>query len=190
MICKTTIPKIQIIGGHNLKLVIDTGASENFIDRDIAQKYSLETATLEKPIDLINADGSPNGETKVNQYIDTSLKLSCHTGRTHQEWIRFYLADLGNDEAILGCPWISLHDPEIGWPKKEIKFTRCPENKTCRIYDEGHPGLILNENELDNPNNWDLIRSYISGNPKTAEEVGIIKIRRTSQTIELEWEAD
>ena len=38
----------------------------------------------------------------------------------HSEPIVFYLADLGQEDLILGTDWLQLHNPDINWQTDQI----------------------------------------------------------------------
>ena len=42
------------------------------------------------------------------------------------ERIRVDVCKLGRIKAILGMPWLAVHNPEINWKKGEVKMMRCP----------------------------------------------------------------
>ena len=43
----------------------------------------------------------------------------------HFEMINFDVAKLGQDNIILGIPWLWRHNPEIQWDKEQLQLTRC-----------------------------------------------------------------
>jgi len=55
----------------------------------------------------------------------------------HSEPITFYLANLGQEDLILGTDWLRLHNPDVNWQTDQIMLSRCP--KTCF----SHPTLMI-----------------------------------------------
>jgi hypothetical protein len=90
--------------------LLDSGATECFIHPRFATKYNLSGQTLDKPRHVRNVDGTTNrmGQIKEEvllmiQYRDTITKH------------RFLLADIGEDNLILGYPFFEAANPSINW---------------------------------------------------------------------------
>ena len=52
---------------------------------------------------------------------------------SHEEIATFAVADIGDDDIILGIDWLREHNPEVDWRKEHIAFTRCP--RKCGMVD-------------------------------------------------------
>jgi hypothetical protein len=50
--------------------LIDSGATENFIDHDTVKRLCLGTKQMEKPAYVKNIDGTNNCSGRINRYID------------------------------------------------------------------------------------------------------------------------
>jgi hypothetical protein len=59
------------------------------------------------------------------------MVLEDHKGRKHQETISTYIANIGQQDIILGTGWLIKHNPEINWETYNLSFTRCPA--TCEV---------------------------------------------------------
>src|SRR5258707_7891229 len=101
--------------------LLDSGATENFINLQYAKWLKLPIKTLEVPRPLFNVDGSQNRQGDLKFYTDL-------TGRTGQERtrMRFFLSDLGNHQLILGYPWFALKQPKINWARGWSDETHLP----------------------------------------------------------------
>jgi hypothetical protein len=95
--------------------LLDSGATECFIHPRFATKYNLSGQTLDKPRHVRNVDGTTNrmGQIKEEvllmiQYQDTITKH------------RFLLADIGEDNLILGYPFFEAGNPSINWTEGTI----------------------------------------------------------------------
>jgi hypothetical protein len=42
-----------------------------------------------------------------------------------------YIANIGQQDIILGTGWLIKHNPEINWETYNLSFTRCPA--TCEV---------------------------------------------------------
>lgn len=127
-----------------------------------------------------NVDGTRNVLGTIKKYIDVKVDIEGHSSMT-----RFYVTGLGNEEVILGLPWLRHHNPEIDWAKDGIAFTRCPP--VCQMTTEnfkkvspvatqkGTTGRLANARLLSHlrqpPSLHDDILSFFSKNTSpTAQE--------------------
>ena len=62
--------------------LLDSGATEKFIDQNFAKAKGLKTKPLAKPIKVYNVDGTPNKRGTIRSYID--LNITIH-GQTRKE---------------------------------------------------------------------------------------------------------
>ena len=98
------------------RALIDSGATENFLDYQTIKRLDLGTKLLETPWPIINADGSPNGKGSLMRC--TELMVTQNRKEALQ-W--FFVADLGSNQMILGFPWLHKWNPDIDWRKWNIK---------------------------------------------------------------------
>jgi hypothetical protein len=110
------------------KALVDSGATGNLINRKFAAKHQMTPHVLKMPIPLLNAD---NSESLVKSCINVTMRLTDQEGQVHQETIKMYTANIGQQDIILGTGWLIKHNPEIDWENYELKFSRCPS--TCKL---------------------------------------------------------
>jgi hypothetical protein len=110
------------------KALVDSGATGNLISRKFAAKQRMIPKVLDRPIPLKNADDS---ESLIKSYVTIPMVLEDHKGRKHQETISMYIANIGQQDIILGTGWLIKHNPEINWETYNLSFTRCPA--TCKV---------------------------------------------------------
>jgi hypothetical protein len=105
--------------------LIDSGATNNFIDFRTVNKLGLGTRKIPRPIELYNVDGTHNQAGKIEQnvhlYIDNGQQ---------RVLTPFFVTNLGKDRIILGYPWFEAFNPKIDWkegkllgPHMELKTT-------------------------------------------------------------------
>jgi hypothetical protein len=82
--------------------LLDSGATENFLNLGYAQWLRLPIKQLPQPRKLYNVDGSVNKGGDLQFYTDLSMQTS--TNRTQ---LQFFLTELGDYKAILGYPWFA-----------------------------------------------------------------------------------
>jgi hypothetical protein len=96
---------------ENLAL-LNTGATENFINLDYAKYLQLPIKQFDKPRLLLNVNGTENRAGSLKYYTD----LSVRTGNKCVN-MRFMLSNLGDQKVILGYPWFAAMQPRIDWAK-------------------------------------------------------------------------
>ena len=79
--------------------LVDSGATENFINLTYAKWLHLPIKKMAIPRKLFNVDGTENKSGELQHYVD----LQTRTG-THMTTLHFFLSDLGEHKAILGYP--------------------------------------------------------------------------------------
>jgi Retroviral aspartyl protease len=91
--------------GH---MLIDSGATKNFIDERMACRWELPTCDLIYLCKVFNVDGTEN----CNGMIVKSCMLRVRHGRkqVHQQ---FYIMNLGDNHILLGYPWLEEFNPDI-----------------------------------------------------------------------------
>jgi hypothetical protein len=92
--------------------LVDSGATENFLNLDYARYLRLPIQRLVQPRKLYNVDGTSNQSGNLLYYTD----LSVQTG-DKRTTMRFFLSNLGENKAILGYPWFAAMQPKIDWKR-------------------------------------------------------------------------
>jgi predicted aspartyl protease len=99
--------------GHAL---VDSGATENFIDKRMAHRWELPMCNLVYPQRVYNVDGTENCASMVVK----SCTLHVHH-RGKQACQRFFVTNLGDDHILLGYPWLEEFNPDIDWKAGAMK---------------------------------------------------------------------
>jgi hypothetical protein len=106
--------------------LVDSGVTDyGIIDADYVRENQINAVPLETPITTQNADGTPNAAGQITHYVPFRMKIG-----SHEETLYLLITKIATNKVYLGHEWLALHDPEISWKEKTIKFTRCP--KQCR----------------------------------------------------------
>jgi len=84
------------------RALLDSGATENFINHQYAGSLHLPTKRLPTPRKVYNVDGTLNKKGDIQYYTD----LEVRTGEKRVN-MRFFLTDLGPQKMILGYPWFA-----------------------------------------------------------------------------------
>ena len=112
--------------GPSVKVValVDSGATGSVIDAEFARANGFKEMPLDRPIPVLNADGTRNRAGDISSYVELAM-----TVQGHQERIPLAVAKLGTNALFLGHDWLRYHNPEVDWRLGTINFTRCPS--TC-----------------------------------------------------------
>ena len=96
-------------------ILLDTGATENFIDLSTVTKLQLGTKQIsQRPV--YNVDGTMNQAGTITRACDLLV-----TQGNKKERTRFYVTNLGRDRMLFGYPWFKKFNPDINWEKSELK---------------------------------------------------------------------
>ena len=101
--------------------LIDSGATENFMNLDYARWLRLPIKELKQHWPLFNVDGTENKSGALCYYTDLQFKMGMQT--TNQ---RFYLLDLGDHKAIFRYPWFVAFQPRVDWKRGWIDMSQLP----------------------------------------------------------------
>ncbi len=100
------------------KALLDSGATESFIHPWLAKKLALITYQLEKPRQVRNVDGTSNWLGKVTKEAKFQVFHESHCQIHH-----FLIADIGENDIILGYPFFEVANPIIDWPMGKVYGT-------------------------------------------------------------------
>ena len=130
-----TIP-VKINGAINLKAMLNTGATANFIHQDLVRKYQIQTILQQNPLTTKDV------HRRILAIVDKQAIFHLRT-RSHIEMIIMDIMPTGQHSLILGMLWMEVHDPWIKITEKDLLFTSqyCQEN--CLNIDP-HAGIQQN----------------------------------------------
>ncbi len=92
------------------EVLIDSGATDNFICKNLLQRLKIATLPLETSLKIWNVDGMHNQDGKITHFMDLQVRTGVDT-----KILQFLLTNLGRDEVILGYPWLTAFEPVIHW---------------------------------------------------------------------------
>ena len=90
--------------------LLDSGATENFVDYQTIVRWRIGTTKLDKPRKVFNVDGSENKAGTITWCMVLHVKMN---GKEKLQ--TFFITNLGRDRILLGWPWFSHFNPEIDW---------------------------------------------------------------------------
>jgi DNA-binding transcriptional regulator YiaG len=106
------------------QVIVDSGVMSNFISSELLKRMKIGKRNLPKPRTIWLMHGTRNEERHITHYVD--LLVGC--GDKSKE-LRFLVTDLGEEEIILGYPWLKVFQPKINW-------------KSATLDEEMHPLVI------------------------------------------------
>jgi len=112
--------KIQLHGEKEsvtIYAMIDSGATEDFIDREVCNQHGIKMIKAKNPKEIYLVDGKPSAMGPVTHMTKVFMDIS-----SHRELAIFQVANLQNHEVILGMPWVREHNSTIDWNDKRITF--------------------------------------------------------------------
>jgi len=124
------IEKVDTHEGRTVKALLDSGATEMFMSKSLAQKGGYRLIKLDQPLQVRNVDGTGNSGDAITHEVEVNMFYKGHVER-----VRMDVCELGKTDVILGMLWLAAHNPEIDWEKEEVRMMRCPPlcEKTVRI---------------------------------------------------------
>jgi predicted aspartyl protease len=96
--------------------LIDSGATENFMDKATARRLGMGQIQMHIPKMVKNIDGTENREGWIMHFCILHTTLG---GKEKAQ--RFYITSLGQDRMILGYPWLHDYNPRVDWKEGKIE---------------------------------------------------------------------
>ena len=78
----------------------------------------MGTVKKQRPLSLTTVDGTPVKSGKVTHEAHLRMLIG-----EHEEVVVFDVADIGDDNMILGISWLRKHNPTINWERSTLEFT-------------------------------------------------------------------
>ena len=101
------------------KALVDSGATDNFIHPAFAKRLGLTMTPLEKPKRIYNIDNTSNKSGSITHSLE--LKV---TTKGADRIMRFLVTDIGNEDILLGYPWLATFEPKFGWKDAMLRYCR------------------------------------------------------------------
>ena len=103
--------KIQLKGEKEtvtINIMVDSGATEDFIDSDVCKKHRIKIIKAKNPREIYLVDGKPSTMGPVTHLTEVPMDIS-----DHRELATLQVANLRHHEVILGMPWLREHNAII-----------------------------------------------------------------------------
>ena len=102
------IEKVDMYEGVTVRVLLDSGATGMFMDKEMAKRHGFKMTKLERPLKVKNVDGTENSEGNITHQVEVNVFY-----KNHVKKMRMDVCNLEKTEVILGIPWLQVHNPEI-----------------------------------------------------------------------------
>ncbi len=103
------------------KALVDSGATDCFMSENFIRRMKLGKQPLQKPQKIWNIDNTANQAREITHYII----LDIQTGGTRKK-IQFLVTNIGNEDIVLGYPWMATFEPKFTWKSGVINEKELP----------------------------------------------------------------
>ena len=92
------------------RILVDSGAMDNFIHPKFVKRLHVGMQELECPMKIWNIDGTMNQAGRLTHFVDLLVQT-----KGQEKKMRFLVTDLGVEDVILGYPWLATFEPQFSW---------------------------------------------------------------------------
>lgn len=103
------------IKGVSAVVLLDSGASGNFVDQSFVEKFNIKSEPLPVANRVTLADGSIYRCNRIARDVSITIQ-------SYSDVEDFVCLPLNGYQAILGMPWLVKHNPTVDWINKIVKF--------------------------------------------------------------------
>ena len=105
----------------DIKALVDSGATDCFMSENFIQRMKLGKRPLQKPRKIWNIDNTANQAGEITHYITLNIQT-----RGIRKTIQFLITNIGNEDIILGYPWMAAFEPHFTWKNGVIHEKELP----------------------------------------------------------------
>ncbi len=105
----------------DIKALVDSGATDCFMSEQFIRRMKLGKRPLQKPRKIWNIDNTANQAGKITHYITLDIQT-----RGIRKTIQFLVTNIGNEDIILGYPWMAAFEPQFTWRNGVINEKELP----------------------------------------------------------------
>src|SRR5882757_7932437 len=105
----------------DIKGLVDSGATDNFIRPAFAERMGLGLQELERPKKIRNIDNMENQAGSITHFVD----LDVQTKGIHKV-MRFLVTNIGDEDLVFGYPWLATYEPQVSWTHATIHKNTLP----------------------------------------------------------------
>ena len=102
---KVGLEKLENHEGVAVRALLDSGATDLFMDTTFAQEKGFKMKKLKKPLLVRNVDGIVNAGRAITHQVECNIFFKGHVERARMD-----VCNLGKTEMILGILWLAVHN--------------------------------------------------------------------------------
>jgi len=105
----------------DIKALVDSGATDCFMSEKFIRRMKLGKRPLQKPRKIWNINNTANQAGRIMHYITLDIQT-----RGIRKTIQFLVTNIGNEDIILGYPWMAAYEPQFTWKNRVINERELP----------------------------------------------------------------
>ena len=135
MVSTKSTPPVHVLA------LLDSGANSCFMDRNFAQASQISLRKLPVPTSVVVIDGRPIASGNI---VEESEPIQVVLG-SFVCVVSFNIISSPEHPIVLGLPWFELHNPDIDWRTREVRYRQLQESthrvstiSLHQLHEEGH----------------------------------------------------
>jgi Aspartyl protease len=115
--------KVQVFtreSAAGAQALIDSGATENFISPTFISRNEIPTHSLKTTKTVCNVDGTKNKNGSIEETANLEIVYFKPNRSVKRKIQTFLVLDLGEDDMILGYPFLQATNPKIYWTTGQL----------------------------------------------------------------------
>jgi len=105
----------------DIKALVDSGATDCFMSERFIRRMKLGKRPLQRPQKIWNIDNMANQAGEITHYITLDVQT-----KGIRKTIQFLVTNIGNEDIILGYPWMAAYEPQFTWKNGVINEEELP----------------------------------------------------------------
>jgi len=105
----------------DIKALVDSGATDCFMSENFIRRMRLGKRPLQRPRKIWNIDNTANQAGDITHYTTLDIQTS-----GVRKTIQFLVTNIGNEDIILGYPWMAAFEPKFTWKQGIIDEKELP----------------------------------------------------------------
>lgn len=110
----TCIDFVGMVQGRECRILLDSGASCNFVSESLVKDMPLPTTALDTPVQVQVADGRCS---IANHFVTADLTVG-----TLQCRVNCIPTELSHYDIVLGKPWLTAFNPDVNWKLNAVSL--------------------------------------------------------------------
>jgi hypothetical protein len=104
-----------MVADHPAYILIDSGATNNYISNAFVSKYNMYTEPINDPAEAVLADGTSLSVTRMAPSLPICIQ-------EYNDTIDANVLVLDKYDMVLSMAWLDTHDPTISYKNKSVTF--------------------------------------------------------------------